>query len=126
MVLITSALVLMFSLLQVLEFHRFSNVTELRALKAAVNAIRANGGGDCLELGMTGILNALSLANPESNVIVLTDASPKDVDRTQEVIDRATQLQNSIHFFLSCDGCADSGSQTNNCPESRDGNSLVP
>ena len=89
------------------QIYSASNVTELTALEVAVNAIRANGGGDCPELGMTGILNALSLANPESNVIVLTDASPKDVDRTQEVIDRATQLQNSIHFFLSRDGCGD-------------------
>ena len=56
---------------------------------------------------MTGILNALSLANPDSNVIVLTDASPKDVNRTQEVIARATKLRNSIHFFLSRDGCGD-------------------
>jgi len=79
----------------------------LTALETAVNAIRANGGGDCPELGMTGILNALSLANPDSNVIVLTDASPKDVIRTQEVIDRATELRNSIHFFLSRDGCGD-------------------
>lgn len=50
---------------------------------------------------MTGILNALSLANPDSNVVVLTDASPKDVERMDEVIDKATNLRNSIHFFLS-------------------------
>ena len=54
---------------------------------------------------MTGILNALSLANPDSNVIVLTDASPKDIHKKEEVITKATELRNSIHFFLSRDGC---------------------
>ena len=62
----------------------------------------------CPELGMTGTLSALNLANPDSNVIVLTDASPKDANRKQEVIDRATELRNSIHFFLSRSaGCGD-------------------
>ena len=69
--------------------------------------MRATGGGDCPELGMTGILNALSLANPVSNVIVLTDASPKDEDKKEAVISEAIRKENSIHFFLSCNGCGD-------------------
>ena len=89
------------------QIYSATSVAELTALEAAVNAIRAFGGGDCPELGMTGILNALSLANPDSNVIVLTDASPKDVERKDEVIAKATELRNSIHFFLSRDGCGD-------------------
>lgn len=72
-----------------------------------MNAIRASGGGDCPELGMTGILNALDLVNIDSNVIVLTDASPKDAEKQQQVIDRADEKQNSIHFFLSRTGCGD-------------------
>jgi len=83
------------------------NVTELVALKQAVYILHAHAGGDCPELGMTGILNALSLANPDSNVIVLTDASPKDSHKKEEVITKATRLRNSIHFFLSRDGCGD-------------------
>ena len=67
----------------------------------AVNETMADGGDDCPELGMTGILNALSLAVPDSNVIVLTDVSPKDVNRTQEVIDRVTELRNSIYTSFS-------------------------
>ena len=79
--------------------------TELAELEQAVNALHATGGGDCPELGMTGILNALSLANPVSNVIVLTDASPKDENKKEEVISEAIRKENSIHFFLSRDGC---------------------
>ena len=82
-----------------------NNLTELTKLEQAVNALYANAGGDCPELGMTGILNALSLANPLSNVIVLTDASPKDVDKKDEVIGEAIRKENSIHFFLSRTGC---------------------
>jgi len=62
----------------------------------------------CPELGMTGTLSALNLANPDSNVIVLTNASPKDVNDTQKVINGANKLRNSIHFFLSRSaGCGD-------------------
>ena len=82
-----------------------NSLSELTALEQAVNALRANGGGDCPELGMTGILNALSLSNPLSNVIVLTDASPKDGDRRDEVIRAAFEKETSIHFFLSRTGC---------------------
>ena len=80
-------------------------MTELAQLQQAVNALRAHGGGDCPELGMTGILNALSLANPVSNVIVLTDASPKDIEKKDAVIREAVRKENSIHFFLSRTGC---------------------
>ena len=84
-----------------------SNLTELTKLEQTVNALRATGDGDCPELGMTGILNALSLVNPVSNVIVLIDASPKDEDKKEEVISEASRKENSIHFFLSRDGCGD-------------------
>ena len=68
------------------------------------NALRAHDGGDCPELGMTGILNTLiiSLVNPVSNVIMLTNASPKDVDKKEEVIAEAIRKENSIHFSKSC------------------------
>ena len=56
---------------------------------------------------MTGILNALALVNPDSNVIVVTDASPKDVTKQQQVIDKANEVRNSIHFLLSRTGCGD-------------------
>ena len=65
----------------------------------------AHGGGNCPELGMTGILNALNLSNPLSNVIVLTDASPKDGEMKDKVIRAACEKETSIHFFLSRTGC---------------------
>ena len=82
-----------------------NNLSDLAELEQAINALRAHAGGDCPELGMTGILNALSLANPVSNIIVLTDASPKDEAKKEEVISEAISKENSIHFFLSRAGC---------------------
>ena len=84
-----------------------NNITQLRELEQAVIALTAHDGGDCPELGMAGILNALELVNPDSNVIVLTDASPKDLEKTQQVIDKANEVANSVHFFLARDGCGD-------------------
>ena len=84
-----------------------TNVTELQELVKAVNETIPIGGGDCPELGMTGILNALSLSNPDSNVIVLTDAAPKDTSLTEEVIETALTLRNVIHFFISDPFCGD-------------------
>lgn len=83
-----------------------NNITALKALVQAVDALEAHDGGDCAELGMTGILNALSLVNPDSNVVVLTDAAPKDIEKMHQVIAKATELRNSVHFFLS-PGCGD-------------------
>ena len=82
-----------------------TNLTELQDLIRAVNATNATGGGDCAELGMTGILNALSLSNVDSNVIVLTDAAAKDINLTDEVIETAKNLRNAIHFFISTPFC---------------------
>ena len=82
-----------------------TNINELQALVDAVNATVATGGGDCPELRMTGILNALNLSNPDSNVIVLTDAAAKDINRTEEVILAAKELRNAIHFFISDPFC---------------------
>ena len=77
------------------------------ALVEAVNATVATGDGDCPELGMTGILNDLNLSNPDSNVMVLTDAAAKDINRTEEVILAAKELHNAIQFFISTPFCDD-------------------
>ncbi|XP_065882404.1 uncharacterized protein [Dysidea avara] len=85
--------------------YRSDDLTELMALEAAVDALDADGGGDCPELGMNGTLNALSLSNPDSNIIILTDAEPKDINLTSVVIETAKILRNSIHLFLSNPSC---------------------
>ena len=89
--------------------HKYSatSETELDQLLTDVNALSPDGGEDCPELAMTGMLNALDLSSVQGHIIVLTDAGPKDINLTSEVISRATELQVTIHFSLSTPLCSD-------------------
>ena len=83
-----------------------TNATSRQEFLAAVDALDANGGGDCPELGMTGIINALDLSFPEGQLIVLTDASALDSNRTDEAIQTAFILGVRVHFaFIGTSGC---------------------
>ena len=66
-----------------------------------MNKLSATGGGDCPELGMTGILKTLDVAAGNSNIIVLTDASAKDYEKKEDVIKKAYSKESPIHFFLN-------------------------
>ena len=82
------------------------NATTKQELLTAVNALHAHGGGDCPELGMTGIINAMDLSFPGGQLIVLTDASAKDFTLTDEAIQAAFTLGLRVHFaFSNEDGC---------------------
>ena len=87
-----------------------------------VNALRAHGGGDCPEYGMTAILQAIELIDGidrenvqnkgKHNLIVLTDASAKDESLYQQVIANATAQDKpdvTVHFFYSGNGCGAEG-----------------
>ena len=86
-------------------------------LTADVNALAANGGGDCPEYGMIGILQAISsiqsvegLIIPQQgnlhHIIVLTDASAKDDSLYNSVISAAADARVTVHFFYSGTGCS--------------------
>ena len=85
------------------------NTADRQQLLADVNTLSANGGGDCPELGMAGIINALDLSFPEGQLIVLTDASAKDSNRTDEAIQTAFRLGVRVHFAFSNTGGCGSG-----------------
>ena len=97
-------------------------VRAVNQLLTDVHNLRAHGGGDCPEFGMTGILKTIELLdgiitrNPprqtKHNIIVLTDASARDDNLYQTVINKAnsqsgTQRDVSVHFFYSGGGCSD-------------------
>ena len=83
-----------------------NNPTEKSQLLSDVNALYAHGGGDCPELGMTGIRNALSLSEQGGQLILLTDASAKDGGLTDRVIAEANNLDVIVHFMYShSSGC---------------------
>ena len=89
------------------------NPDDLRRLETAANKLKAHGGDDCEEYGMTAISEAINVINSindvtYSNVIVLTDAGPKDstiLDSKNRVIALANVSNVVVHFFLSPDGC---------------------
>jgi hypothetical protein len=83
-----------------------TNPTEKSQLLSDVNVLYAHGGGDCPELGMTGIQNALGLSSSGGQLIVLTDASALDGHLTNSVISQASNLNVIIHFMYShSSGC---------------------
>ena len=78
----------------------------------AVNALSANGGGDCPEFGMAGLLLALdqisalpTLAASLSQIILVTDASSLEDFRSADVITQALALGVPIHELLIRNGC---------------------
>lgn len=55
-----------------------TDTTDANTFKAAINGLTATNGGDCPELGFTGIYNAVAAADPGSDLFFFTDASSKD------------------------------------------------
>ena len=47
---------------------------------------RIDGGGDCPELTLSGLVLALQNSAPDSVIVVFTDASAKDMDKLGEVL----------------------------------------
>lgn len=67
----------------------------------AVKNLTANGGGDCPELGMTGLYQALLHCLPESVIYYFSDADMKDFQRKNEVMSLAKDKKVKISFILT-------------------------
>ena len=67
----------------------------------AVNNLSANGGGDCPELGMTGLYQALLHCLPETNIYYFSDADVKDDWRESEVMSLAKKKKIQLNFILT-------------------------
>jgi hypothetical protein len=78
----------------------------------AIKSLSASGGGDCKELGFTGMINAFD-GGPRiaSSMYVFSDAPPKDAtDSNKKILrDVANDFETKINFFLrkSCDNEAE-------------------
>jgi von Willebrand factor A domain-containing protein 7 len=73
--------------------------SDANAFISAVNALTADGGGDCPELAMHGALDAVSASYPDSKLFLYTDASAKDADLATAVIGTAQANNIQIDFF---------------------------
>ena len=67
----------------------------------AVNNLTASGGGDCPELGMTGVYQALLHCPPETIIYYFSDADVKDEHREREIMSLAKEKKVKINLILS-------------------------
>ena len=67
----------------------------------AINNLAIKGGGDCPELGMTGLYQALLHCLPESIIYYFSDADVKDEWRKNDVDSLAKEKKVKINFVLT-------------------------
>ena len=78
--------------------------TEPAPFKSAISSLFASGGGDCPELAVGGILQALSQAGTGGDLFMFTDASAKDSANVGTAVALASTKKITIHepLFGSC------------------------
>jgi len=78
--------------------------TEPDVFKSGIGALGASGGGDCPELSMTGMLQALSSSDEGGDLFMFTDASSKDGGLAGAVASLATSKEIKVFpiTFGSC------------------------
>lgn len=74
-----------------------------------LNAIRVDGGGDCPELAMEGLKNAIERSLQNSPAFLFSDASAKDYPLYDEVAALIQRKQTQVNFFLT-GNCGAAGS----------------
>lgn len=80
------------------------NTQNSKELLNALDRIVVEGGGDCAELALEGLLKGLNHALPKSVAFILTDASAKDHDKVDAVLKKIQELQVMV-FVLSTGNC---------------------
>ncbi|XP_046365968.2 von Willebrand factor A domain-containing protein 7-like isoform X2 [Haliotis rufescens] len=68
-----------------------------------LQTVAVNGGDDCPEYAMDGLLKALTLCQPDSELYAFTDASAKDPEKTTIVRTLALEKRVKIDFLLTGD-----------------------
>lgn len=61
-----------------------------------LNRVQVHGGGDCPEMGITAVIQALRAAKPNSYIYVFTDASPKDTHLVNEALELIQRKQSQV------------------------------
>ncbi|XP_013399700.1 von Willebrand factor A domain-containing protein 7-like [Lingula anatina] len=88
-------------------FNDPASLTEVRVttdpdvMISWMQAIRVTGGDDCPEFLLSGMIEAVKVCQPDSEMFVFTDADAKDPERTSEFIALATAKRVSPQFILT-------------------------
>ena len=81
--------------------------SDFNVFQSTIDSLTAEGGGDCPELSMTGILNALDVLDDDSILFMFTDAASKDADLAGQVISTAVAKNINIYIFKFDSDCDD-------------------
>lgn len=61
-----------------------------------LNKVMITGGGDCPEMGISAVVQALKIVKPNSYVYVFTDASAKDAHMVNEALELIQRKQSQV------------------------------
>jgi hypothetical protein len=81
--------------------------SDLDTFEADIKSLTAYGGGDCPELALTGMLDAMAVMDGPADLFVMTDAAAKDEDLASQVIATALDKRINLQIFKFDSGCDD-------------------
>ncbi|XP_053372636.1 von Willebrand factor A domain-containing protein 7-like [Mercenaria mercenaria] len=70
-------------------------------IQSWLGAIKVHGGDDCPEFSLTGIQAASTVAMPNSQVFVFTDATPKDPQKINYITSLITEKKLRVQFLVT-------------------------
>ncbi len=76
-----------------LDFGPATVTSSQSTFLAALNALTVSGGGDCPEMAMSGLQLAIENIHPRSTIFVFTDASAKDYNLKDTIINLIQEKQ---------------------------------
>ncbi|XP_071140760.1 uncharacterized protein [Mytilus edulis] len=86
------------------HMHRLTTENGVEMISALDN-ITVNGGGDCPEHAMNGLMKGIELCKDKSTIFFYTDAPAKDASENQTVIDAVIEKQIDLRLFLQDSLC---------------------
>jgi len=82
------------------SFAPSTSTSDAPSYLGQINGLFASGGGDCPELAMHGLLDAVNAADEQSTLFLFTDASAKDSGLFPNVDAAATKKKITVNFAL--------------------------
>lgn len=80
---------------------------DFSAFEDAIDSLFASGGGDCPELSITGMIDAVQVMDPNSDLFMMTDAASNDFDLAGNLTQAANDKKITIHIYKFDSNCDD-------------------
>ena len=82
--------------------------SDLATFEATINSLGARGGGDCPEMAITGMINAVDVIDYDSSLMLFTDADAADFGLLPTLLAKAQEKRITISVFMYASDCEDS------------------